>query len=532
MSRTRNGWVLPVSVLLALLLGLVPLPDTAAAVASLLAGAGAGVLGAGGAGAGRAWASPSCWAWSPTSRSAACSANRRCAWSILTFILQRFRPRMRFFPLSQQAAGDRRAAVQRPRGQPGRCTWRWVERSCRGRTGGRRCWAWCCGPPLFLLLDALRLGRRKPDRCCAADRHAQEPCRRSGAVPPPRAGRLRGGAAGAGRPGRLVFPAAGAASTPTTRRARRPTASSCVPVVPARGLILDRKGRILADNVPACRLDAVPERAGNGEALVAKLQPLRRPGRRTAHALPARLQGQPAAFQPVTHQAAAQRRRSRALRGRPLALPRRGAGALPRPASIPTAPLFAHVVGYVGRVDEKDLEELGEPAARYTHIGKTGLERYYDEQLRGKVGYEQVETNVEGRAAAHPRTRCRRTPGTDLRLSIDVDLQRAMVACLRRIRRRRPWRWTRAPARSWRWSACPATTPTCSSTASRHADYKALNDNPSRPQFNRMVLGGVAAGFDDQAVDRPGRPGQRLAQRRRTRSCPPAMFHSAGQRRG
>ncbi|MEO6227887.1 MAG: penicillin-binding protein 2, partial [Thermomonas sp.] len=47
-----------------------------------------------------------------------------------------------------------------------------------------------------------------------------------------------------------------------------------VPVVPARGLILDRKGRILADNVAEWRLDAVPERAGNGEALLAKLQPL------------------------------------------------------------------------------------------------------------------------------------------------------------------------------------------------------------------------------------------------------------------
>ncbi|HOZ25051.1 MAG TPA: penicillin-binding protein 2, partial [Thermomonas sp.] len=45
-----------------------------------------------------------------------------------------------------------------------------------------------------------------------------------------------------------------------------------VPVAPARGLIYDRKGRLLADNVAAWRLDAVPERAGDGEALLAKLQ--------------------------------------------------------------------------------------------------------------------------------------------------------------------------------------------------------------------------------------------------------------------
>nr|MDQ3039223.1 penicillin-binding protein 2 [Pseudomonadota bacterium] len=47
-----------------------------------------------------------------------------------------------------------------------------------------------------------------------------------------------------------------------------------VPVVPARGLILDRKGRILADNVAEWRLEAIPERAGKGDALLAKLQPL------------------------------------------------------------------------------------------------------------------------------------------------------------------------------------------------------------------------------------------------------------------
>ena len=60
------------------------------------------------------------------------------------------------------------------------------------------------------------------------------------------------------------------------------------------------------------------------------------------------------------------------------------------------------------------------------HIG-VGLERHYDERLRGRIGYEQVETNVQGRAI---RTvgRVPAQSGTDLRLSIDADLQRAMVA--------------------------------------------------------------------------------------------------------
>ncbi|MFX6036021.1 penicillin-binding protein, partial [Acinetobacter baumannii] len=51
----------------------------------------------------------------------------------------------------------------------------------------------------------------------------------------------------------------------------------------------------------------------------------------------------------------------------------------------PYGDLFAHIIGYVGRVDDKDLEILGEGNAALTHIGKSGLERYYEQQLRGKV---------------------------------------------------------------------------------------------------------------------------------------------------
>ena len=78
----------------------------------------------------------------------------------------------------------------------------------------------------------------------------------------------------------------------------------------------------------------------------------------------------------------------------------------------PYGDLFSHVIGYVARIDADDLKTLGEGDAALTHIGKTGLERYYEEALRGKVGYEQIETNVDGRAAApgRPRAGARRAP--------------------------------------------------------------------------------------------------------------------------
>jgi penicillin-binding protein 2 len=229
------------------------------------------------------------------------------------------------------------------------------------------------------------------------------------------------------------------------------------PVVPGRGLIYDRNGRLLAENVPAFRLDVTPDKVQDMEATLAGLQKI---FALTDEDIERFRQSRKArrSFMPVTLKLrvsdeemarfAVDRWRFPGVELEPY-LTRR----------YPYGDLFGHIIGYVGRVDDKDLEELGEGNAALSHIGKSGLERFYEAQLRGKIGYEQVETNVQGRAI---RTigRVPAQSGTDLRLSIDADLQRA-------IRRARRWRSIRVPARSWPWSACPRTTRTCSSTASR-----------------------------------------------------------------
>src|SRR5690606_11300231 len=168
------------------------------------------------------------------------------------------------------------------------------------------------------------------------------------------------------------------------------------PVVPGRGLILDREGRILADNVPAYRLDVTPDEAGDPQALIAALS-------QVVELAPEDIER----FQ-------AARRTTRGFRAIPLKLrisdveAARFAVERWRFPGVELVPylnrrypygaLLAHVVGYVGRTDESDIERFGEAHAVFTHTGRTGLERYYDEALRGGVGYEQVETNVEGRA--------------------------------------------------------------------------------------------------------------------------------------
>ena len=263
-----------------------------------------------------------------------------------------------------------------------------------------------------------------------------------------------------------------------------------VPVVPARGLILDRKGRILADNVAAWRLDAVPERAGDGAALLAKLQTVvALDAEQSARFLREYKASRP--FKPVTIKLKVSDDEAARFAVNRWRFP--GVELVPYLGRVyPYGPLFAHVVGYVGRIDEKDQASLGLAGTAYSHTGKTGLERYYDEQLRGKPGFKRLETNVDGRTVRALDT-VPATPGTDLKLSIDLDLQRAMVAAFGELE-------GTAVAVDPRTGeilamvSLPSYDTNLFVNGISHADYKALNDNPSRPQFNRLVLGGVAPG--------------------------------------
>ncbi|MCC7633728.1 penicillin-binding protein 2 [Stenotrophomonas rhizophila] len=262
------------------------------------------------------------------------------------------------------------------------------------------------------------------------------------------------------------------------------------PVVPGRGMIYDRNGRLLAENVPAFRLDVTPDKVKDMDATLAGLATILELSPEDIEAFNKSRKAR-RNFLPVTLKLrlsdeemarfAVDRWRYPGVELEPY-LTRR----------YPYGELFAHIIGYVGRVDDKDLEMLGEGNAALTHIGKSGLERYYEQELRGKVGYEQVETNVQGRAI---RTigRVAAQSGSDLRLSIDADLQRAMVAAFGEFE-------GAAVAIDPRTGevlamvSLPSYDPNLFVNGISHADFKALNDNPSRPQFNRLVLGGVAPG--------------------------------------
>lgn len=262
------------------------------------------------------------------------------------------------------------------------------------------------------------------------------------------------------------------------------------PIVPARGLIYDRQGVLLADNVPAYRLELVPEQAGAIEPLLQGLasvlplsedeigrfrESLKVQRRFTAIPLKLRLsEAEVAAF-------AVNRHRFPGVEVVPYLTRRYLHGEL-----------FAHVVGYVGRIDRDDAASID--ASRYagtTHIGKAGIERYYEHRLHGDVGFEQVEVNAEGRVLRILQ-RAPAGSGEHLFLSIDAPLQAAAAAAFQ-------GQHGAAVAMDPRSGevlalvSLPSYDPNPFVNGISQAEYSALQSE-SRPLFNRVVLGGYEPG--------------------------------------
>ena len=262
------------------------------------------------------------------------------------------------------------------------------------------------------------------------------------------------------------------------------------PIVPARGLIYDRHGRLLADNVPAYRLEIVPEQVRNLEATLTGL-------------------GELVALDAEDIERFRQARRAtRGFRPIPLKL-RLDEAELARLAvnrhrfpgvevvpyltrRYPYGPLFSHIIGYVGRVDVADLEAMGDSRnAALTHMGKAGIERFYETRLRGEIGYEEIETNVEGRALGVLR-RHDAKPGADLYLTVDARLQQAMVDAFEG-KDGAAVAIDPATGEILGMVSLPGYDPNLFINGISHKDWQALQ-GPSRPLFNRNVLGGFPPG--------------------------------------
>ena len=200
-----------------------------------------------------------------------------------------------------------------------------------------------------------------------------------------------------------------------------------VPIVPTRGLIVDRNGVVLARNYSAYTLELTPSKLqANMESVIDELAKLIEIDARDRRRVK-RLLEESRSFASVplrTRLTDAEVARFTAQRFR---FP--GVEVQARLfRQYPMGEVASHVIGYIGRINTKEAAAIDESddAANYNgtdHIGKEGVEKRYERQLHGITGYEQVERSAGGRAI---RTLKRTAPtaGSNLILSIDIELQK------------------------------------------------------------------------------------------------------------
>ena len=258
---------------------------------------------------------------------------------------------------------------------------------------------------------------------------------------------------------------------------------------PARGLISDRKGKPLAANEQNYRVVITREDAGDVDAVLAKL----------AHVIP-------------LAEDELERTKKEIKRSSPFApvtvadrlsweeLSKVALNAPSLPGVSPEVGLsrlyprdydFAHILGYVGPVSERDLEGIENPDPLLTipkfQIGKIGVERWMEEALRGKAGTKRIEVNSVGRVMRELE-RVEGEPGADIRLTIDADVQNFVQARLGD----ESAAVVVMDAENGdiiAIASSPSFDPNLFVRGISHSDYNALLENDHRPLANKSVQG-------------------------------------------
>lgn len=200
---------------------------------------------------------------------------------------------------------------------------------------------------------------------------------------------------------------------------------SLVPTAPNRGLILDRKERILAENYSAYTLELKRAQIKDLQATLDEVGKLIEitPGQLRRFR---RLLGESHEFETVPLKSKLTDEEVAILAANRYRLP--GVEVKARLfRNYQAGPGMAHVVGFIGRINDRDLKRLREEDRDRNykgsvHIGKTGLEQSYETLLHGRTGFDQMETEASGRAV-RILSRIPPVPGKDLRLHLDLELQ-------------------------------------------------------------------------------------------------------------
>ena len=271
------------------------------------------------------------------------------------------------------------------------------------------------------------------------------------------------------------------------------------PMPPTRGLIYDRNGIVIAENRPNWELVAIGEQIDNLDRTLGSLEDLGLldPSERSSLR---ELVRSHRGFERVKlsnlteEQAATFAVRRHLFSGVDIQ------EALSR--YYPFGATTAHAIGYVGSISTQDLERIDRSNyAGTSHIGKTGIERAYEERLHGKVGYRQQVVNAQGRvieSAGNSRISALvdmsglepkvPVPGQNVVLSLDMKLQLAAQDALQDLR----GAVVAIDPRNGDVLALvstPAFDPNLFATGLSRADYLALTTDIDKPLFNRALAG-------------------------------------------
>lgn len=271
---------------------------------------------------------------------------------------------------------------------------------------------------------------------------------------------------------------------------------SVVPVVPNRGLIVDRNGVVLARNFSAYTLEITPSKIHEPlDVVIERLSELveiqpkdRRRFRRLLdeaknfESVPIRTRlsdEEVARFTAQRYRFPGVEIQARLFRQYPL------------------GETASHVIGYIGRISQRDaakIEEM-EDAANYAgtdYIGKEGLEKKYESVLHGTTGYEEVEVTAGGRAV-RTLSRTPATPGHNLILSIDIELQKIVEEAFGD---RRGAFVAIEPATGdiLAYVSKPTFDPNLFVEGIDAQSWSELNSSPDRPLLNRPLIGSYPPG--------------------------------------
>ncbi len=266
-------------------------------------------------------------------------------------------------------------------------------------------------------------------------------------------------------------------------------------IPPTRGLIFDRRGRVLAENLPAYQLELVPEQVRDLDDTLARLAAARLIDTEDIPRFRELSRSGPR-FKAVTlrfrlgddeiSQFAVQRPRFPGVDFQPRLV-----------RHYPHGERTAHAIGYVGAISTRDLKRL-DPAeyAGTAHTGKTGVEYENEPNLHGTPGYRQVVTNARGRQVPADAREWSQAlaegdsprPGMNLHLSIDLDLQRVASEALAG-RRGSIVAIDPQNGEVLALVSAPSFDPNAFAVGMSSSEFRALESNPNQPLFNRAVLG-------------------------------------------